>query len=439
MNFYLKCAHALKFLRGKKGNFKTILFGLLQKKELSKPEFQKAYPILIKTASNLDIIDHLIDYLEEREKGMEIKNKDLIRIFISELLLGKYKKIKGGGKLKKLLMSKLDILNEEYKRIKALRGESIEDESHEQELIRKRVFVRILQNKTNLNDFLKDFQSEEEAPIVDNLIPGLVSLSYPQYQSLRKKEEYQTSKNYIIQSKSSCIPPYLLCKGILKNKDKVTKRIDFIDACSAPGNKTTQLAEYWPKGNVFAIERDNKRFNLLNSRTQFFGFSNITCIYDSFLNLDPKDRKFENVRFILVDPTCSGSGMINNLNKAVEDQQANYKDYCKKKLESLNEKEISNLYLLQKSQLELLDHASKFPNVLRISYSTCSIYEIENEDVAKQFLISHPEYELVNLNKYSKRRGFQPSFDENCSALRADPRDHGMDGFFVCIFKKRKQ
>ena len=131
--------------------------------------------------------------------------------------------------------------------------------------------------------------------------------------------------------------------------------------------------------------------------------------------------------------------MINNLDSNIDNLiEMSYEEYCKKKFESLDKKKKAELYALQKSQLELLDHASKFPNVLRISYSTCSIYEVENEQVVKLFLESHPNFELVNLEKYSETKGFSTNFSEGYKCLRADPRESGMDGFFVSIFKRRK-
>ena len=44
----------------------------------------------------------------------------------------------------------------------------------------------------------------------------------------------------VMQSFSSALPPYLLLKGV---KEKWgDKKYKVIDACSAPGNKTVQLA-----------------------------------------------------------------------------------------------------------------------------------------------------------------------------------------------------
>jgi hypothetical protein len=60
--------------------------------------------------SNMGILDNLIVHLRDHTKKFTIKNMDLLRILLSELFLGKYKKIKGGGKLKKTIMDNYEVL-----------------------------------------------------------------------------------------------------------------------------------------------------------------------------------------------------------------------------------------------------------------------------------------------------------------------------------------
>lgn len=48
--------------------------------------------------------------------------------------------------------------------------------------------------------------------------------------------EFIKGNTYIVQSKSSALPAYLLLRNI-KNKNA-----DIIDCCAAPGNKTIQLS-----------------------------------------------------------------------------------------------------------------------------------------------------------------------------------------------------
>jgi len=59
----------------------------------------------------------------------------------------------------------------------------------------------------------------------------------------------------ILQDKASCLPPYALAP----HKHEIV-----IDACAAPGNKTTQLSALMNgTGRVIAFDRDPKRFAVL--------------------------------------------------------------------------------------------------------------------------------------------------------------------------------
>lgn len=81
--------------------------------------------------------------------------------------------------------------------------------------------------------------------------------------------------------------------------------------------KTSQLAStvssrFIHRGQVIAVERDVARCDTLKSMLAKSGADNfVRVINDDFLKMDPKT--FEDVQYILLDPTCSGSGMkVNN-------------------------------------------------------------------------------------------------------------------------------
>ena len=115
-----------------------------------------------------------------------------------------------------------------------------------------------------------------------------------------------------------------------------------MDACSAPGMKTSQaLAMIQPNGNVIAIERDVKRFEVLNKLLEKHcnnKSERIDTLNSDFLKLDPEE--YPNVDYVIVDPTCSGSG-VSKIDKNSE-----------------RLKKLSNL------QVMILKHALKFPGTL---------------------------------------------------------------------------
>lgn len=84
-----------------------------------------------------------------------------------------------------------------------------------------------------------------------------------------------------------------------------------LDMCAAPGNKTTQLAALLnDKGTVYAVDMDQRRTNILE---QMVNKSGATCV--KIINRDVvtiTEKECSNVEYILVDPSCTGSGTCNN-------------------------------------------------------------------------------------------------------------------------------
>ncbi|KAM0684768.1 hypothetical protein COBT_004024 [Conglomerata obtusa] len=100
----------------------------------------------------------------------------------------------------------------------------------------------------------------------------------------------------VVQNISSCLPAFIL--NPLENQI-------VIDACSAPGNKTTHLCAIMNNtGQIFAYEKDEKRFNTLNGTIKKYGCTNTKTWNQDFLETDTD----QHVDCILVDPSCSGSG-----------------------------------------------------------------------------------------------------------------------------------
>ena len=77
--------------------------------------------------------------------------------------------------------------------------------------------------------------------------------------------------------------------------------------------KTSQLAStvagrFGKRGNVIAIERDQIRCNTLRSLLEKSGADqHVKVLNVDFLKVEPTD--YPDVEFVLLDPTCSGSGM----------------------------------------------------------------------------------------------------------------------------------
>jgi putative methyltransferase len=116
-----------------------------------------------------------------------------------------------------------------------------------------------------------------------------------------------------MQSLSSALPPFLLMRGVADRWPD--KKVKVIDACSAPGNKTLQLAEaLGERGRVFAFEKDERRYQLLKRTLKKYAPTCIRPTCGDFLQAEPVG-KLKSVKFILLDPSCSGSGMLTNFTR----------------------------------------------------------------------------------------------------------------------------
>ncbi|KAH7055420.1 S-adenosyl-L-methionine-dependent methyltransferase [Linnemannia elongata] len=240
----------------------------------------------------------------------------------------------------------------------------------------------------------------------------------------------------ILQDKASCFPAAILAPP---------KNAYVIDGCAAPGNKTSQLAMGMGNGGkIIACDLDLRRLNILKRLTTKAGCTNITALNTSFLTLDTTTPDNSKVSHILLDPSCSGSGIINRLDHLVDAAAA-------------EEKKKERLLSLGEFQVECVSKAMTFPNVRKISYSTCSIYAEENEHVVTTLLKKHwPTWKLTPRSKVLPtwhRRGYPSevcdipglvSTDEDRAkiadcvvrAVPGGPDGDLMNGFFVACFER---
>ncbi|ESQ32149.1 hypothetical protein EUTSA_v10004076mg [Eutrema salsugineum] len=202
---------------------------------------------------------------------------------------------------------------------------------------------------------------------------------------------------------------------------------EVLDACSAPGNKTVHLAALMKgHGKIIACELNEERVKRLEQTIKLSGATNIEVFHGDFLGLDPKDPSFAKVRAILLDPSCSGSGTITDrLDHLLPSHSADNMNY-----------DSMRLHKLAVFQKKALAHALSFPHVERVVYSTCSIHQIENEDVVSSVLplASSFGFELATPFPQWQRRGL-PVFAGSEHLLRMDPVED-KEGFFIALFIK---
>ncbi|PIU62549.1 SAM-dependent tRNA/rRNA cytosine-C5 methylase [archaeon CG07_land_8_20_14_0_80_38_8] len=169
--------------------------------------------------------------------------------------------------------------------------------------------------------------------------------------SISSTEEYLLGYFYL-QDKSS-----MLCVEELNPKSSEL----VLDCCSAPGGKTSHIAQLMNnEGVIIALDDKSERLKSQLFNLQRLGVKNATTFKINALRVNSLGLLFDK---ILLDAPCSASGTVWRK---------------KKRLKMVNKHEVLKSAELQK---ELLRKCSKVlkPDGLMV-YSTCSIEKEENED-----------------------------------------------------------
>ena len=175
-----------------------------------------------------------------------------------------------------------------------------------------------------------------------------------------------------------------------------------LDACSAPGGKTTYMAELMNnEGNIEAWDIHEHRTKLVEKNAKRLGIDIIkTQVKDASIYDEKINEKFDK---ILLDVPCLGIGVI------------------KRKPDIKWQRKAEDIEEITKIQKTILEQCSKYLKPGGdLVYSTCSILKEENENIIFDFLNKNTDFEMVKNSKYS----IMP--------------DRQRDGFFICKLHKKK-
>ena len=160
----------------------------------------------------------------------------------------------------------------------------------------------------------------------------------------------------------------------VKEKQKV------LDACSAPGGKTTYMAEIMKdKGEIIACDVYEHRLKLVNDTARRLGINIIkTELNDATKYNEKYNEKFDK---ILLDVPCLGIGVL------------------KRKPDIKWKRKKEDIEKINAIQYKILENCSKYLNKGgSIVYSTCSILKEENIDVIQRFLNNNKKFKLEKIN-----------------------------------------
>lgn len=199
-----------------------------------------------------------------------------------------------------------------------------------------------------------------------------------------------------------------------------------LDACAAPGGKTTHLAQLMGnEGQVIALDRQTKRLDRLQANCRRLGIRIVQAyqcdvvadipIYPhgpSRRSLPPVllDRSFDR---ILVDAPCSGLGVL------------------RRHPEGKMLKHPSIIEQSRVTQEQILDRVSRLlrPGGILV-YSACSIEPEETTGVVTEFCHRHPEFRQDSLAPWLPASGH--ALLNQAGQLFTAWNSWKMDGFFAC-------
>ncbi len=249
---------------------------------------------------------------------------------------------------------------------------------------------------------------EDESIIKEQVIAGK-KIYYAQY-PLGKLLEHTLGIIYV-QSRSSMLSALALSPT---ENDKV------LDICSAPGSKTTLLAELMNnKGTLIANEISRDRTKALLSNLDRLGILNTSVInFDGVRIAKYFPEYFDK---ILVDPPCTALGDTYGLSK------------------SQVQRNINRLNNLIQIQYQLLVASAKMLKIGgEIVYSTCTTTLEENEYLIDKFIKKFPfDVIEVNIEGINIRNEIGKSVNPLLfHSIRIDP-SHVDEGFFIVKLKKK--
>ncbi len=181
-----------------------------------------------------------------------------------------------------------------------------------------------------------------------------------------------------------------------------------IDACAAPGGKTTHIAELMGDyGNIKACDRTASRLKKIPENAQRLQLQSISIYTGDSRNIPEFINSADRV---LLDAPCSGLGTLHRR------PDIRWRS---------TPQTVEELSILQQ---ELLTHTATWvkPGGILV-YATCTLNREENEEVIQSFLENHPHWRIEAPSPTSGLSSF-------CTPegwIKVWPHRHLMDGFFM--------
>lgn len=269
--------------------------------------------------------------------------------------------------------------------------------------LKPKITIRVNNLKTTKNELKKSLQSKE-IEVEDGILKDFLYLK--NIKNITKLDEYKEGL-FTMQDESAGLTALVL--DPMENES-------ILDCCSAPGGKTTYIAELMNnKGNIIAWDLYKHRLDKVQENSKRLGINIIkTEENDATVMKEEYIEKFDK---ILIDAPCLGLGVI------------------KRKPDIKWQRKFEDIEEISKIQEKILNICSKYLKKGGVLvYSTCSIIKKENEDNIKKFLNENKDFSLIDI-KYDELQKNGNNIKEQ-GIIKIYP-DENMDGFFISKLLKK--
>jgi 16S rRNA (cytosine967-C5)-methyltransferase len=235
------------------------------------------------------------------------------------------------------------------------------------------IYARINQLKIDRQDFLARYRNARELPNVSNFVE-LPTLA----------EAIQAGDCYV-QDPSTAIA----CELLQPQTDE-----KILDACAAPGGKTSYLAELMKnRGLLIACDREPERLCLLEENLTRLGVSNARIVRQDWTKPPISAEILSAAPFhrILVDAPCSNTGVM------------------RRRVDVRWRLTVKDFDRMRARQVEIVRATAPLlkPGGVLV-YSTCSLEREENEEVVQELLRT---MSILQLEEERRSLPFREGFD----------------------------
>jgi len=266
------------------------------------------------------------------------------------------------------------------------------------------LFVRTNILKTSRDHLLQSLQEDgAEASASRNLPESVEILNLPT--SINRLTAYNQGW-FQVQDESSMLASHIL-------DPQPGEAI--IDACAAPGGKSTHIAELMGnKGRVLAFDIDPLRLPLIVESARRLGISILEC---QVADISRQDACAPRVDRVLVDAPCTGLGVL------------------RRRVEARWRRTPDELETFPELQYEILSSAARHVKSGGVLvYCTCTIEPEENQQVVERFLRENPDFRIQNALPFLLAELRERQSESLVTAegyMQTYPHLHDMDGFFA--------